>query len=44
MARKELSPYAPDVWIRHLNRKYPSLWTEVRIFYNFVGEVAEMAA
>ena len=33
MARKELSPYAPDVWIRQLNRKYPNLWTDLRKMY-----------
>ena len=30
MARKELSPYAPDRWIRELNRRYPSLWNDLR--------------
>ena len=33
MARKELSPYAPDVWIRQLNRTYPNLWTDLRKVY-----------
>ncbi len=33
MARKELSPYAPDVWIRQLNKKYPNLWTDLRKYY-----------
>ena len=33
MARKELSPYAPDRWIRELNRRYPSLWNDLRKGY-----------
>ena len=33
MARKELSLYAPDVWIRQLNRTYPNLWTDLRKVY-----------
>lgn len=33
MARKELSPYAPDRWIRELNRRYPSLWADLRKGY-----------
>ena len=33
MARKELSPYAPDVWIRQLNKTYPNLWTDLRKIY-----------
>ena len=33
MARKELSPFAPDRWIRELNRRYPSLWTDLRKGY-----------
>lgn len=33
MARKELSPFAPDRWIREMNRKYPSLWTDLRKGY-----------
>jgi len=33
MAMKELSPYAPDRWIRELNRRYPGLWAELRKGY-----------
>lgn len=33
MAKKELSPHAPDRWIRELNRRYPSLWTDLRKGY-----------
>ena len=33
MARKELSPFAPDRWIREMNRKYPSLWADLRKSY-----------
>ena len=33
MAKKELSPYAPDRWIREMNRRYPNLWTELRRKY-----------
>lgn len=33
MARKELSPYPPDRWIREVNRKYPNLWTELHKAY-----------
>ncbi len=33
MARKELSPYPPDRWIRELNRRYPSLWNDLRKGY-----------
>jgi len=34
MARKELSPFAPDRWIRELNRRYPSLWADLRKGYD----------
>ena len=30
MARKELSPFAPGRWIREMNRRYPSLWADLR--------------
>lgn len=30
MARKELSHYPPDLWIRELNREHPTLWTDLR--------------
>ncbi len=33
MARKELSQYPPDKWIRMMNRKYPNIWTELRKQY-----------
>lgn len=33
MSKKELSPYPPDRWIRQMNRKYPSLWTDLRKAY-----------
>ena len=33
MGRKELSPYVPDRWIRELNRRYPSIWTDLRKGY-----------
>ena len=33
MAKKELSPYAPDRWIRQINRKYPNLWMDLRKTY-----------
>ena len=33
MTRKELSPHAPDRWIRELNRRYPSLWADLRKGY-----------
>ena len=33
MHKKELSPYAPDIWIRDLNKLYPSLWAELRKTY-----------
>lgn len=34
MAKKELSPYAPDRWIRELNRRYPSIWVDLRKGFN----------
>ena len=34
MAKKEISQYAPDRWIRELNRRYPNLWTDLRKSYN----------
>lgn len=34
MSKKELSPYAPDRWIRELNRRYPNLWTDLRKGFN----------
>ena len=33
MPKKELSNYAPDRWIRYLNRQYPNLWTDIRKGY-----------
>ena len=30
---KEMSPYAPDRWIRVLNRHFPNLWTGLRKAY-----------
>ncbi len=39
MARKELSPYAPDVWIRQLNRTYPNLWVDLRKVYADPGKI-----
>ena len=30
---KEMSPYAPDRWIRVLNRHFPNLWTRLRKAY-----------
>jgi len=33
MAKKELSPYPPDKWIRELNREHPTLWTDLRKEY-----------
>ena len=38
MARKELSPYAPDRWIREMNRRYPNLWAELRKGYVDTGK------
>ncbi|MBR3017641.1 MAG: hypothetical protein IKH57_11310 [Clostridia bacterium] len=34
MAKKELSPYAPDRWIRELNRRYPNIWVDLRKGFN----------
>ena len=39
MTRKELSPYAPDRWIRELNRRYPSLWNDLRKYYADPGRI-----
>ena len=39
MARKELSPFAPDRWIREMNRRYPSLWTDLRKGYADPGRI-----
>lgn len=39
MSRKELSPYAPDRWIREMNRRYPSLWTDLRKGYVDPGRI-----
>lgn len=33
MSKKELSPFAPDRWIRQLNRMIPNLWTDLRKTY-----------
>ena len=33
MSRKTISPFAPDRWIRELNRHFPSLWTDLRKGY-----------
>lgn len=33
MSKKKLSPYAPDRWIRQLNRMIPNLWTDLRKSY-----------
>jgi hypothetical protein len=33
MSKKEISPYAPDRWIRQLNRMIPNLWTDLRKSY-----------
>ena len=33
MPKKNLSNYAPDRWIRYLNRQYPNLWTDIRKGY-----------
>lgn len=33
MAKKELSQYPPDKWIRAVNRKYPNIWTDLRKVY-----------
>ena len=42
MARKELSPYAPDRWIRELNRRYPCLWTDLRKGYADPGKLLHL--
>ena len=34
MAKKELSPYAPDRWIREINRRYPNIWVDLRKGFN----------
>ena len=34
MAKKALSPYAPDRWIRELNRRYPNIWVDLRKGFN----------
>lgn len=39
MAKKELSPFAPDRWIREMNRRYPSLWTDLRKGYADPGKI-----
>ncbi len=39
MSKKELSHYAPDLWIRDLNRRYPNLWTELRKTYERPGDI-----
>ena len=42
MAKKDLSPYAPDRWIRELNRRHPNLWVDLRKAFNepstFLGQ------
>ena len=42
MARKELSPYPPDRWIREVNRRYPNLWTDLRKAYEAPGDILRM--
>ena len=42
MARKELSPYAPDRWIRELNRRYPCLWADLRKGYADPGKLLHL--
>ena len=42
MARKELSPYPPDKWIREVNRRYPNLWTDLRKAYEEPGDILRM--
>ena len=44
MARKELSPYPPDRWIREVNRKYPNLWTELHKAYADPASVIRLKA
>ena len=39
MARKELSQYPPDRWIREVNRRYPNLWTDLRKVYEDPGKM-----
>ncbi len=43
MTRKELSPYAPDIWIRQLNKNYPNLWTDLRKMYDDPSKVLRPA-
>ena len=33
MSKNHLSPYPPDRWIREMNRRFPSLWAELRKGY-----------
>ena len=46
MAKKELSQYPPDKWIRAMNQKYPNIWTELRKQYadpdNLLGSGARV--
>ncbi len=42
MARKELSPYPPDKWIREVNRRYPNLWTDLRKAYEEPDDILRM--
>ncbi len=39
MARKVLSQYPPDKWIREVNRRYPNLWTDLRKVYEDPGKM-----
>ena len=39
MARKELSQYPPDRWIREVNRRYPNLWIDLRKVYEDPGKM-----
>ena len=42
MSKKELSPYAPDRWIRELSRRYPCLWTDLRKGYADPGKLLHL--
>ena len=39
MEKKGLSPFAPDRRIREMNRRYPSLWTDLRKGYADPGKI-----